>query len=455
MTNSVSLQSDNPFSFQGNLSVASQKAVAMSSQKIANLLSVMNDEDTEEDIGSCLSGATQSAALFGSFKLISDASSANLYRQDGDSWAQGVKNMYEQYGKAVHDYAGYNNNRWNIFENHMRYKSASEAIGDINKDSRKLVGYGAKNRMKRIFGQGEKIDMTNAQKAKDDLKAFQNALKDESLEDFIKTKKGTHIEDDTGILKRISNWIKGKAKRIKPQDVDNVEDMAKNSESITNLITKSSDDIATGTIQAARDTLKGNSFKTYMKSMNGMFSKANVIMSVGGGLLTEWGNISGAFQISTESGLKQLGKSALSVGADFIAYGAGEYIGGAVGAAVGSLLGPLGTAVGSFLGGMLGGCVASWATRTFITEPLLTPEVEISEKQKIYSQSTQIASDQNSINEILAQANQMLEQELETNGQSEKAYQLQAAITAVTNDYNNTFASQSSSTASTNPFAFV
>lgn len=73
-----------------------------------------------------------------------------------------------------------------------------------------------------------------------------------------------------------------------------------------------------------------------------------------------------ASKYGTAETIKQVGKSALTVGGDVIAFSAGTSAGASIGATVGMALGPVGALVGGAIGGLVGGLAASHVTRKVI-----------------------------------------------------------------------------------------
>lgn len=128
-----------------------------------------------------------------------------------------------------------------------------------------------------------------------------------------------------------------------------------------------------------------------------------------------------------DSGMKQLGKTAVKT----VATGAG-WVGGtaaatAIGAAIGSIFPGVGTviggAIGTFIGGMLGSTVANGIASKIVGKS----EVEILQDEQFEEAATQVAQDNNAMNEL----NQLVTAQVQTeiaNGTADEDTEKMAAL---------------------------
>lgn len=122
--------------------------------------------------------------------------------------------------------------------------------------------------------------------------------------------------------------------------------------------------------------------------------------------------IDGAMELFTEvvpafskggigEGSKQLGKSALKVGASTAGFVVGEAGGQVVGAAIGTAICPgIGTAIGGFIGGLFGGMFASSVAGNVVKSVTGETFSETQAKKDAQSQALEISQDQNTVNEL-------------------------------------------------------
>lgn len=109
-------------------------------------------------------------------------------------------------------------------------------------------------------------------------------------------------------------------------------------------------------------------------------------MAVIEGAIETFTEVIPAFELGTDKGIRQIGKSAVTVGASAAGWCAGAAAGGAVGAKVGAAVGSVicpgvGTAVGAAIG-LLGGLAGSWLCRKAAKAVVGKSEVEIAEEKK-------------------------------------------------------------------------
>ena len=101
-----------------------------------------------------------------------------------------------------------------------------------------------------------------------------------------------------------------------------------------------------------------------------------------------------------DSGMKQLGKTAIKTASTGIGWAAGTMGATALGAAIGSIFPGVGTviggAIGTFIGGMLGSTVCNGITSKIVGKS----EVEILQDEQFEEAASQVANDANAMNEL-------------------------------------------------------
>ena len=101
-----------------------------------------------------------------------------------------------------------------------------------------------------------------------------------------------------------------------------------------------------------------------------------------------------------DSGMKQLGKTAIKTASTGIGWAAGTMGATALGAAIGSIFPGVGTviggAIGTFIGGMLGSTVCNGITSKIVGKS----EVEILQDEQFEEAASQVANDTNAMNEL-------------------------------------------------------
>lgn len=127
---------------------------------------------------------------------------------------------------------------------------------------------------------------------------------------------------------------------------------------------------STGLAVKAKNALKSGGFKG---------------MAVIEGIIETFTEVIPAFELGTDKGIRQIGKSAVTVSAGAAGWCVGAAAGGAVGAKAGALAGTaicpgVGTAVGAIIG-LAGGIVGSWAARKAAKAVVGKSETEIAQEK--------------------------------------------------------------------------
>lgn len=147
---------------------------------------------------------------------------------------------------------------------------------------------------------------------------------------------------------------------------------------------------------------------------------ANIFKSVKGsgpmailsGCMELFSNIIPAFQVGTGHGVKQIGKSAVKVGASVVGWSAGEAIGTVVGGALGTLVaGPVGTAICAKIGGFVFGCIGCWVADKLAGKIVGKNETELVKEQQAKSVAKQVQQNPELQAQLLALAQQKLKEE--------------------------------------------
>ena len=136
-------------------------------------------------------------------------------------------------------------------------------------------------------------------------------------------------------------------------------------------------------MNTAKDALKSGGFKG-MAAIEGVIETFTEVIP--------------AFQLGTDKGIKQVGKSAVTVAGSAAGWCAGAYVGGAVGAKVGAAVGTaicpgVGTAVGAAIG-LVGGLIGSWLGHKAAKAVVGKSEVEKAQEQAQEQAQTQPAPQQ-------------------------------------------------------------
>lgn len=116
-----------------------------------------------------------------------------------------------------------------------------------------------------------------------------------------------------------------------------------------------------------------------------------------------------AFKLGVGKGFKQLGKTAITTGAEVAGWAVGSAAGAKLGAVIGSFCGPIGTAVGGvvgFLGGMLGSFLFGKVAKK-ITGP---SEVELAQKEATQDIAKSAVRDAGSTNQLIQESYNQLVQ---------------------------------------------
>lgn len=154
-------------------------------------------------------------------------------------------------------------------------------------------------------------------------------------------------------------------------------------------------------------------WKTLVKGIKGNAWFAGI--SLGIGVLTD---VIPAFQLGSDKGFKQLGKTAVKTAAEVGGWAAGSALGAKAGAAIGACIGgPVGAAVGGVVG-VLGGFLGSFLCSKAADVVVGPTEVEKAQQEQAEQLAQQaIASGDESVSEIEQAAyNQLLESAIANGG---------------------------------------
>ena len=153
----------------------------------------------------------------------------------------------------------------------------------------------------------------------------------------------------------------------------------------------------------------------------GILSKAkNIIKGSGAGFMVGMDCAIGlvtdvipAFQAGGfESGVKQIGKTAVKAVGTAVGWTGGSAIGQALGSAVGSFFGPLGTLIGGGLGKVVGGFVGSAIAGKVAEKITGKSEVEKIQEQQTEEAAQQIASDPTQLQQLNALVEQQVQSDI-------------------------------------------
>ncbi len=126
-------------------------------------------------------------------------------------------------------------------------------------------------------------------------------------------------------------------------------------------------------------------------------------------------------ELGKEKGMKQIGKSAIKVVGDTAGFIGGEALGTSIGTAIGTAIFPgVGTAIGAatgFVCGMLGSFVAGKITKAITGDS----EREIAKKEQTQQQAEEISNNEESFEELKAEAEAKIQQEAESGELSDDA----------------------------------
>lgn len=158
--------------------------------------------------------------------------------------------------------------------------------------------------------------------------------------------------------------------------------------------------------------------------------KANGLFAIIEGAMETFTEIIPAFKQSTDSGIKQLGKSTIKIGVSVGGWAAGE----AIGMAIGSVLFPgVGTLVGGLAGtliGMVGGTIGSWAAEKALPiianaigcPNLVKSEVAISKEEQAKSLVAQANQNPEVAQQLMQAAAQKIQQEGASSDEAKLAF---------------------------------
>jgi len=150
------------------------------------------------------------------------------------------------------------------------------------------------------------------------------------------------------------------------------------------------------------------------------------------GVTETFTQIAPAFQISTASGFKQIGKSAVKVAGNAVGWVAGSALGKAAGAAIGTAICPgIGTAIGSFVGNLLGGILGSSVAGKVCKKITGKSEVEKYQEQQVQQAAQEIQADPNSQVALAQQSLQQAEQILAQDPNNQEALNAKASAMAI------------------------
>ena len=113
-----------------------------------------------------------------------------------------------------------------------------------------------------------------------------------------------------------------------------------------------------------------------------------------------------------ESGVKQIGKTAVKAVGTAVGWTGGSAIGQALGSAVGSFFGPLGTLIGGGLGKVVGGFVGSAIAGKVAEKITGKSEVEKIQEQQTEEAAQQIASDPTQLQQLNALVEQQVQSDI-------------------------------------------
>lgn len=135
---------------------------------------------------------------------------------------------------------------------------------------------------------------------------------------------------------------------------------------------------ATGLTKLSKATkelaVKSGKFRGLLKGVKGNIGFA--LFSLGAGVISD---VIPAFQLGTDKGFKQLGKTAAKTGCEVAGWAAGSALGAKAGAVIGTCIGgPVGTVVGGAIG-LIGGFVGSFLASKAADKVIGPSEVELAQ----------------------------------------------------------------------------
>ncbi len=157
------------------------------------------------------------------------------------------------------------------------------------------------------------------------------------------------------------------------------------------------------------------------KGGTGILSKAkNIVKGSGAGFMVGIDCAMGlitdvipAFQAGgVESGVKQIGKTAVKAVGTAVGWTGGSAVGQALGSAIGSIFGPLGTFIGGGIGKVVGGFVGSAVAGKVAEKITGKSEVEKIQEQQTEEAAQQIASDPTQLQQLNALVEQQVQSDI-------------------------------------------
>lgn len=164
---------------------------------------------------------------------------------------------------------------------------------------------------------------------------------------------------------------------------------------------------ATGITKLSKATkslaVKSSGFRSLLKGVKG--NAAFAAISLGVGIVAD---VIPAFQLGTDKGFKQLGKTAVKTGAEVAGWAAGSALGAKAGAAIGTCIGgPIGTVVGGAIG-LVGGFLGSFLCSKLADKVVGPNEVELAQKEAADDISQTAMTDVDSLSELAQASYQQL-----------------------------------------------
>lgn len=141
------------------------------------------------------------------------------------------------------------------------------------------------------------------------------------------------------------------------------------------------------------------------------FVKGNALFLAISGVAELFSNVIPAFQLGTDKGVKQVGKSAVKVAASVGGWAAGDAVGKVVGTTVGAFLGPAGAVVGCAIGSFVGGSIGAWLADKGAEAIVGKSEVEIAKEAQAKELAKKASEDAALQSRLLAQAEAKMKQE--------------------------------------------
>lgn len=224
----------------------------------------------------------------------------------------------------------------------------------------------------------------------------QAAIQAAKLEALIKAAK------KPGFFSSCFKKITGSGKGI--QSIESVLNEGKKAEKAAVSAAKAA---STATTTATTTAKAGLWFKDALKTGG---AKGMAVIS---GAIETFTEILPAFSESTGTGIKQLGKSAVTVAADATGWCVGAKAGGSAGATIGTAIFPgIGTAIGGAIGALVGGIIGSWSARkiakTIVGKSYSEKTAENQAKKEQQDKKMQLAQQNLNTNQLQAQPNNQL-----------------------------------------------